>query len=247
MSNRRTDLLKPNFLKKIGILTGIITEAVTQIFLYRTEEELEYWISKKDSIRKQLRTMFKVTDLFVDKKERWRKFYQKYFSLNLNFDNLVIPEMPTEGSWRLLIIAQGLKLNQIFDAWKKHFKCWRYNDNLDKVISQNTRGTKEAYAIWVRDGVEPDEKYLGKSTNQADADMKIGVTLLERMIHELVFFDDTSTHLDIKGVTFCTGSRRSAGDVPCVYGSSALQGVRVYWCYLAHSSSASGLREAVSQ
>jgi hypothetical protein len=125
----------------------------------------------------------------------------------------------------------------------KAFKCWRYNDELDAKVPKNARDTKLSYAIWVRDGVEPDEKYLGKSTNQADPDMTIGQTLLERMIHEIVFFDETGNHLDIKGVTFCTGSRDSVGYVPCMNWYDGE--VRVSWCGLGSSGSGYGLREAV--
>lgn len=183
-------------------------------------------------------------DLFVEEKEEWRKFYQKHFSMELNFAGVIVPEKPTEGIWRLLIIAQGLTMNQVYDCMSKAFKCWRYNDDLDAKVLKNARDAKLSYAIWVRVGAEPDEKYLGKSTNQTDPNMAIGQTLLERMIHEIVFFDETGDHLDIKGITFCTGSRDSDGSVPYMHWSG--KDVKVYWFYLYHSRSGYGLREAVS-
>ncbi len=241
-----TDPKSPKFLAKLGILIGFIVEAVSAIFMNMSEAELQHWIGKKDNLRKQLRTMFNISDMFVEEKEQWRKFYQKHFSLELNFSDIVIPEKPLEGNWRLLIIAQGLTLNQVFDSMVREFNCWRYSDDLDKSVTKNVRDTKVAYAIWVRDGAEPDEKYLGKSTNQADPDMKIGVTLLERMIHEIIFFDEKGLHLDIKGVTLCTGSRLSGGDVPSVRWSLDDQKVGVDWYDVDDSSAADGLREAVS-
>lgn len=232
------------FFKKLGMLTGFIIEVVTAIFSKMSESELQHWIGKKESIRKQLRTMFNITDMFIEEKEQWRKFYQKHFSLELNFSDLHIPERPAEGTWRLLIIAQWLTLNKVYNAMSKAFKCWRYKNDLDKAIPTNARNTQNPYAVWVRDGVEPDENYLGKSTRVADPDMKIGVTVLERMIHEIIFFDETGNHLDIEGVTFCTGSRLSDGGVPCMcrIGSE----VQVYWFNLDGSRSDYGLREAVS-
>jgi hypothetical protein len=246
MANHGTDQKGPKFYTKLGILIGFIVEVATSIFFRMSEDELQHWILKKESIRKQLRTMFKITDSFVEEKEYWRKFYQKHFSSELNFTNLVILEKPNEGSWRLIIIAEGLTLNQVFSAWKKLFKCWRYNDDLDVSITKNARDSKIAYAIWVRDGIEPDAEYLGESTRQADPDMKIGVTLLERMVHELVYFDETGKHLDVKGVTSCTGSRYADGGVPCVRWYSVDQEVRVGWYGLDDSDSARGLRSAVS-
>ena len=241
-----TNPKSPKFFTKLGILTGFIIEVVTAIFMKMSESELQHWIGKKETIRKQLRTMFNITDMFIEEREQWRKFYQKHFSMELNFADVNIPEKPVEGTWSLVFIAQGLTLNQVYDAMSKAFKCWRYSDDLDKSVTKNTRDTKTAYAIWVRDGQEPDEKYLGKSTNQADPNMTIGVTLLERMIMEIKCFDWTGKHLDIKGVTFCTGSRFSDGDVPRVDWRSDFQEVRVGWCDLGYSNSVYGLREAVS-
>lgn len=242
--NNGTNPKSLKFITKLSILAGFVLQVVNEIFFSMSEAELQHWSGKKGNIRKQLRTMFKVKDLFVEEKELWRKFYQKHFSMELNFADVIVPDKPMEGTWRLLIIAQGLTMNQVYDSMSKAFKCWRYNDDLDAKVPKNIRDTKTAYAIWVRDGVEPDEKYLGKSTNQADPDMTIGQILLERMIHEIVFFDETGNHLDIKGVTFCTGSRDSGGNVPCVdwLGSE----VRVGWCGLDDSRSDYGLREAVS-
>jgi hypothetical protein len=236
----------PNF-KKIGILIGFIVEAVNEIFFNMSEDQLAYWILKKDAMRKQLRSMFKVTEeTFFEEKEQWRKFYHKHFSFELNFTDLVIPQKPTEGTWRLIIISQGLTLMQVYKAMSNAFKSWKYADDLDKAVPTNARDTKNAYPIWVRDGVEPDEKYLGKSTNQADPNMTIGVTLLERMIHEMTYFDETGKHLDIKGVTFCSGSRDSDGCVPRVRWDANDQEVKVSWFGLGRSGAGCGVREAVS-
>lgn len=241
--NNGTNPKSLKFITKLSILAGFVLQVVNEIFFSMSEAELQHWSGKKDSIRKQLRTMFKVKDLFVEEKEQWRKFYQKHFSFELNFNEVIVPEKPSEGTWRLLIIAQGLTMNQVYDAMSKAFKCRRYNDDLDAKVPKNARDTKAAYAIWVREAIEPDEKYLGKSTNQADPDMTIGQTLLERMIQELVFFDETGNHLDIKGVTFCTGSRDSDGYVPGVRWHDGW--VQVNWYGLDDSGSACGLREAV--
>ena len=247
MSQHGTDPKVLSFLKKLILLLGIIADAATVVLTRMTDSELQSHIGDKENLKKKLRKsfreVFKITDLFIEEKELWRKFYQKHFSMELNFAEVIVPDKPTEGTWRLLIIAQRLTMNQVCDSMSKTFKCWRYNDDLDAKVPKNIRDTKTAYAIWVRDGVEPDDKYLGKSTNQADPNMAIGQTLLERMIHEIVFFDETGNHLDVKGATFCTGSRDSDGDVPCMYWLGSK--VRVRWCNLDNSGSDDGLREAV--
>jgi len=233
-----------NFFKKIGILSGFITEVVIAIFSQMTDAQLQYYIGKKESIRRQLQDMFNQTDLHTEARESWRKFYQKYFSLDVNVADVRIPDMPAKGEWQLLIIARGLTLNQVYDRMSKAFKCWKYADDLDASVTKNSRDTKETYAIWVRVGVEPDEKYLGKSANQADPDMKIGMTLLERMLLEVAYFDETGKHLDVAGWTLCVGSRDADGYVPSV----GLFGGWVYvdWYGPDYSGARYGLREAVS-
>lgn len=246
MGNRGTDRKSPKFFANLGILIGFITEAATVILFRMSEEELQHHMLQKAYIRKQLRAMFKIADTFVEEKEQWRKFYQKHFSLELNFADIVIPKRPSVDTWRLLIIAQGLTLSQVYKSMSAAFKCWKYADDLDKVVIKNARDTKHAYAIWVHDRVEPDVQYLGHSTKKIDPDMTIGVTLLERMIHEIVYFDETGEHLDIKGVTFCSGSRGSNGGVPGADWRADAQEVRVCWCRLDYSDAKYGVREAVA-
>ena len=145
----------------------------------------------------------------------WVAFYQKYFGLTADFSGLKIPSKLTDGNWRLLVIPQGLTNNQAYDACAKQFTCWRYTDDLDKVVPTNERNPKTgSYAIWVRDIVEADPVHKNKS---ADTIKEVGLkteTLLERMIHELVYFSETGKHLDVSNITLCSGSRYSDGGVP---------------------------------
>lgn len=241
-----TDLKKsPEFFVKLGILLGIIAEVVTAMFMQMSEADLQYWIGKKKIIRKQLREIFNQSDLYTEEREVWRKFYQKYFQLDLNVADVFIPEKPADGEWRLIIVACGLTLNQVFVCMSRTFKSGKYVDDLDASVTKNARDTKTSYAVWVRVSVEPDENYLGKSANQADPDMKIGITLLERMLLEIIYFDETGKHLDIKGWTLCTGSRVSVGNVP-VMNLYSVGKVYVGWCSPGNSNGRGGLRSAVS-
>jgi hypothetical protein len=243
-----TDRKKP--LSFIGPMTNVHTHAsgVLLTALYNlSEDELQYWGANKSFLTERLQDALKVDIPYAAEKEYWRKFYQKYFGLNLNFSITRIPLCPQDGSsYKLLIIAQGLMLNHVYKAMSKAFKCWKYADDLEASVTKNARDTKNAYAIWVLDSVEPDENYLGRSTNEVDPDMTIGVTLLERMIHEIAYFDETGKHLDIKGVTFCSGSRNSDGRVPGVGWDSEDRKVFVYWCFLDFCVAKYGVRSAVS-
>lgn len=234
----------PKFFTKLGILIGFSIEVLAVIFMQMSEADLQYWIGKKELIRKQLPEMFNQTGLYTVEREVWRKFYQKYFSIDLNVSDIRIPDAPADGDWRLIVVAHGLTLNQVYDRMSEAFKCLKYVDDLDANVIKNTRTASETYAVWVHVGVEPDENHLGKSTNEADPDMKIGITFLERMLLEIVYFDETGKHLDLVGWTLCTGSRSVDGYVPYVR-YHALR-VLVYRYHPADSYALRGLREAVS-
>ncbi len=176
----------------------------------------------------------------------WEEFYFKHFQKMCDFSQLIIPDCPGEN-WRLLIIAD-LLLEQLYAKMKELFACWRWSDkNFDEFVSRNERDAKNGpYAIWVRNGIEADEKYKNISANKIE---EIGVTtetLAERFIHELKFFDETGKHLDIENVTLCSGSRDSDGNVPCVSFHPRGGRVRVYWYYSGLASGRLRSREVVS-
>jgi len=173
----------------------------------------------------------------------WQEFYKDHFGLIVDFSQVPIPKNPGKG-YRLIFIAKGMTMNKAFARCKELFDAGAYRDDLDKAIPTNARTAKEHYAVWVRDGIEPDAEHLGRSTRQADPDMKIGITLLERIIFEIKYFSETGKHLDVKGVTFCSGSRFADGYVPYAYWSGSE--FRIFWCSLGDSNSDCGVRSAVS-
>ncbi len=158
---------------------------------------------------------------------QWQDFYKKHFDLGFDFSRLSIPEQ-NPGFDRLIIVARGLTLNQAYDACVKHFPCWRYTDDLDKAVPDNDRSpASNSYAIWVRNRVEADEELKNLSADQLKDQGILGITLLERLLLELAYWDETNKHLDIRNRTLCTGSRHSVGRVPYVHWDD--DRLRVYW------------------
>jgi len=227
-------------MQKIGSLAGFIVDFLTTLL---SEVQIDYWLGHKNELKKKLREVFSIVDEYANIREEWQKFYKTHFNWDVDFSRVIIPNRP-DGNWRLLFIAKGMTMNKAFDCCKAIFKSWRYSDDLDKTIPTNIRTSSDNYAVWVRDDIEPDIEYLGKSTRQADADMKIGITVLERIILEIKYFLETGNHLDIKGVTFCSGSRYSDGSVPCALWSDG--GFNVSWYGLGCSYSSDGIRSAIS-
>lgn len=235
---------KPVFkrFEKLGLLAGFIVEFLATIF---SDDQIDYHLGHKNELKKKLREVFSITDEFQEIREEWQNFYKEKFNWTVDFSTVIIPAMPTNGKWRLLFIPKGMTMNLAFKIASGLFKSWRYVDDLDSAITKNIRNTENNYAIWVRDKVEPDQEFLGKSTNQADPHMKIGVTLLERIIFEIKYFTETGKHLDVKGLTYCSGSRNANGDVPNAYLFNNGK-FSVLWSGIGDSGRGYGVRSVVS-
>lgn len=195
--------------EQLGSLAGFILDFLSKVINF---SQVEYWLGHKTELKKKLREVFSITDEFSEIRDEWQKFYKIHFNWDVDFSQVIIPPKPS-GKWRLIFIPKGMNFNLAFSICEKLFKIWKYTENLNQSITKNIRNTDSHYVVWVRDEVEPDQEFLGKSTRQADPDMKIGITLLERIIFEIKYFTETGNHLDINGITFCSGSSNAIGDI----------------------------------
>jgi hypothetical protein len=241
MSNGNEFPGKPSF-TALGALSGKITEGLSKIM---TKEQVTFWNKNEnqDLLMKKVCEIFSLADTYTAEREAWQVFYKDHFGWDIDFSRVLIPMKPGDG-WRLLLIAKGMTMNKAFARCKALFKTWQYLDDLDKAIPTNARTASDNYAVWVRDGIEPDQEHLGKSTFKVDPEMKIGITILERIILEIKHFSETGKHLDIKGVTFCSGSHNSGGGVPYAFWHDGE--FRVRWCRLDYSFSDGGVLSAVA-
>jgi len=174
----------------------------------------------------------------------WARFYWEVFEVDLSFSEDIVPERK-QGFDRLLVIAQGMTPQRLFDKCQQLFPSWKYTDsNLDKIVRSIRASQNNHYAVWVRDRVEADEENKNLSAEQLAQQNILGETFEERMIHELKFFKETGKHLDVANITLCTGSRSSSGPVPGVGWRS--DGLRVHWCRPRFADSFLRARSAVS-
>lgn len=175
----------------------------------------------------------------------WQNFYSDVFGIEADFSSLRIPEKQA-GFDRLIIIAGGLKIQQVYDKCKELFPCWKYIDgNLDKAVSVNDRTPANGtYAVWFRDWIEADEELKNLSANALKEKNIAGITLVERLLYELKYFKETGKHLDINNWTLCSGSRCPGGRVPGVgWGVGRLS---VGWCHPGSAGPSLRSRQAVS-
>lgn len=173
----------------------------------------------------------------------WKEFYLKYFKIKADFSgiNITIPEDPEFT--RLIIVAQGITINQIYDVCAASFPCQRYRDDLDKWVYKNDRNPKKGnYAVWFRDRQEADEELADFSADQLAEKNILGITLLERLVYEYKYFKETGEHLDILNWTLCSGSRGGGGPVPGVGWRGGK--FKVDWAYSC--GHARGLRSRVA-
>lgn len=139
----------------------------------------------------------------------WVVLYKKYFGMDI--DPSIIKK--AEGKWEIFI-PKGLTAQRVFDALP--FPKWQYFKDLDKGISINDRLADKDYIVYVNQNIEADEQFKNKSANDLEKMNHVGITLLERLVLELKYFEETGQHLDVNNVTLCSGSRDSDGDVPHV-------------------------------
>lgn len=137
-----------------------------------------------------------------------------------------------------------LKTSEIICLMESKFPVWCYGEeNIDKEFPAPKKITMRHFLY----NKEPDQDTLGLSVNEFEKkfDSNLGITLRERLLLEISYFESTGKHLDVKGATFCSGSRNSVGSVPRVY-LSALGRVRVDWDSLDDSNAKYGVRRAVT-
>ena len=145
----------------------------------------------------------------------WEKFYRELFREKINLSDISIPEK-RQGFDRLIIVARGMTPQGLYDKCKELFPCWKWTSkDLDGMI-KSERTTDQTYAVWFRDRTDSDKELNALTAEELKRQDMPGITLEERLIYELKYFKETGQHLDTICITFCSGSRRSNGDVPCV-------------------------------
>ena len=146
----------------------------------------------------------------------WQQFYHDLFGLEIDLLGLSVPAKK-KGFDRLVIVAQGMTLQRLYDNCVKLCPCWKWtDDDLDKIVQSERTAKDGTYAVWFRDVVEADEELKNLSANDLKEKGIPGITLEERLLMELKYFKETGNHLDIKSWTLCSGSRGSGGGVPRV-------------------------------
>ncbi len=216
-----------------GQLKEIVATVVEAIPSNITFDAAKFLIGKKKRLGNKIREVFQSLANVIDSQiQEWEEFYQQVFGMTVDFSKLIIPQK-SEGFDRLIVIAQGITPERIFQKCRELFGAWKfYGDSLDQVIVHSDRtAVKGAYAIWVRDRIEADEELKDLSANDLKARGVPGTTFEERGLYELKYWKETGRHLDIQNLTLCSGSRYSDGGVPSVDWGGVDRKMNVSGCY----------------
>ncbi len=227
-----------------GQMKDIISAMVQGVPTNMIFEVAESWVGNKGKLTAQVRKIFSATNPYAELLADWQVFYRDVFGIEADFSNLTIPTKQA-GFDRLLVLAQGMTPQRLYDKCKELFPSWKYtDDDLDKIVTSDRTAKDGAYAIWIRDRVEADEELKNLSANQLKQQNISGITLEEREIYELKFFKETGKHLDIQNWTLCSGSRYGGGYVP--YANWCSGKFKVYWNGPSRADGLLRSRQAVS-
>lgn len=154
----------------------------------------------------------RVISVFIDIKLReWQEFYAKYFNLEIDVFKVAIPE-PRKSFDKLIIVVPSLTIRKVFDVMSEHFDCcwttskvdgqWHYKK--EDILNYVNSGAK-AYAFWVRDSYESDQKHLGKLTEENRQINCPTENMLEALIHVFKVWDESGKFVNEKTnlVTYC--------------------------------------------
>ena len=227
----------------VGSMTewsGVLKEVVRQMCDGElTREQCQLFVEHKNPFSEQ------PTDDLIDWVVVWQNFYKEVFDLEVVLSGIVIPKKK-KGFDRLLVLVPRMTPQRLFDKCKELFGAGKWTDwNLDEVFLSERGG---AYAVWVRDRVEPDVELKNRSANGLKRKSISGITLEERFIYELKYFKETGKHLDISNRTLCPGSSssQSEGGVPDVGWRGRDDRLDVNWCRPNHVYDDIRAREVVS-
>src|SRR3989344_8404872 len=174
------------------------------------------------------------------------QLYATHFNRELDLSTVELPERTKEQEQeftRLLIIAKKLTTEEAYQACKKEFHCYHYQEerSLDELIDQEQEErnpqTQGSYAIWVEDSQNAPERNANLSANQIKERKLQTMTLRERLYDELYHWDKNSSNPDqtpryldsTNTYTHCSGSRNVGGGVPLVGWLSFGREVYVGW------------------
>jgi len=172
---------------------------------------------------------FSSTEVYIKKtniKKTWEKIYQECFGLRKNFSDINIPKKYDPKKHFPVIVAKGLTIKEVVKGMK--FRVDSGTHELATINSRSDRTAKNGdYIVLFFKNIEADEELKGLSAQQLEAISHKGITWIERLLLEVLYYNITKKHLDCYNRTLCSGSR----PIQSIFWNG-IDGVLVSrWCY----------------
>lgn len=186
------------------------------------------------------RTKIETSDILTT----WQKIYHEWFGMEIDISGLQVPEIYNPEKHFLVLVAKEASKNAVVEGMRKRFKVYLYTEDLDANVTKNDRTPENGtYLVLFNRNIETDKEFKNMSADDLIKKGHQGITLLERLLLEILYYNKTEKHLDVENATLCAGSRGFDGSVPYVNWGSDGVGLVVGWCDSDYSYD--GLRSRV--
>ena len=207
-----------NLVSEMGAL-GLSQDRVDSV---KSRHDLIFWSEFSNIARGIYAPPVNIPDELILRLGEWRSFYWRIFGIKLNVKSLRIPKR-VEGIDYPVIVTEGVSINLVVKAHKERkIPFWQWcRGDLESAMQESERGpVTQNRVVWVhgvQEATDASEDLLKELPATIIAERKIGtVDLLERLIFDLFYHEETGRHLDEKSVTLCASSRYADGTVPRV-------------------------------
>lgn len=178
----------------------------------------------------------------------WQRIYKEWFGLEKDFSSLQIPDNYDPDKHFGVVVAEELDTQSLIIAMEKKFsvRC-RVVLFLEKysATDHDRTAVQGDYFVFFKKTIEADEEFKNLSAKYLWKQKHQGITLIERLLMEVFYFETTQSHLDTNTRTLCCGSRDIDRSVPCVYYSLQHDCLMIDWEYKSFSSENSRSREFI--
>ena len=140
----------------------------------------------------------------------WEHIYQEWFGLKKDFSKIIIPKKYDPQKYFVVIVAKGLTYKQVILSMHKKFRVsLKFDELFNRSFQDDDRSAdNNDYLVLFNRRIEADEELKLLTSEQLEDMGHKGITLFERLLLEVFYFNETREHLDCKKKTICTGSGR---------------------------------------
>jgi hypothetical protein len=179
-----------------------------------------------------------------------QKFYKDEFDIIVDFSKVIVPKHQ-QGFDRLMMVAKGVGVVQASNITENTFSVVAPSGCCIHTFcdTECRKADKASYAFWVRDEIETDDAYIGKSVNVLTKSIN-GITMTELLLLGLFRYNEDKTLIDSSTVTICSGSRDDKGFVSALCHVAikfeGKHGLRLNMWNTTDSSKDAGIREVIA-